>query len=52
MDLASHAHAGRVVPPQWRVPFIALVSFFWLIILSTITAREAPPPAELEVVEL
>ena len=41
-----------VVPPQWRVPFIALVSFFWLIILSTITAREAPPPAELEVVEL
>ena len=29
-----------MVPPQWRVPFIALVSFFWLLILSTITARE------------
>lgn len=28
-----------VVPPQWRVPFIALVSFFWLLILSSITAR-------------
>ena len=29
-----------VLAPQWRVPFIALVSFFWLLILSTITARE------------
>lgn len=29
-----------VVPPQWRVPFISLVSFFWLLILSTITARQ------------
>ena len=29
-----------VVPPQWRVPFIALVSFFWLLILSSITARQ------------
>jgi len=28
-----------MVPPQWRVPFIALVSFFWLLILSSITAR-------------
>ena len=29
-----------VVPPQWRVPFIALISFFWLLILSSITARQ------------
>eukprot|EP00967_Tisochrysis_lutea_P027864 scaffold32377_cov34-Tisochrysis_lutea.AAC.1 len=29
-----------VVPPQYRIAFIALVSFFWLIILSTISARD------------
>lgn len=29
-----------VLPPQWRVPFIALMSFFWLLILSSITARQ------------
>jgi len=28
-----------VVPPQWRIPFIALVSFFWLIVLSSISSR-------------
>lgn len=33
-----------VVPPQWRVPFIALMSFFWLLILSTITARQESEP--------
>jgi hypothetical protein len=38
-----------VVPPQWRVPFIALVSFFWLLILSSITARaEAAEAAEAQ----
>ena len=36
-----------VVPPQWRVPFIALVSFFWLLVLSSISSRGdlAAPPA-------
>jgi len=34
-----------VVPPQWRVPFIALVSFFWLLILSSITARDGADEA-------
>ena len=44
-----------VVPAQWRIPFIAIVSFFWLILLSTISSRDdaaavvmespAPPPA-------
>jgi len=29
-----------VVPTQWRIPFIAFVSFFWLIVLSSITARD------------
>ena len=29
-----------VVPTQWRVPFIAFVSFFWLLVLSTITSRQ------------
>lgn len=29
-----------VVPQQWRIPFIAFVSFFWLIILSTISSRD------------
>tara|TARA_B100000524_G_scaffold315657_1_gene193914 strand:- start:5648 stop:6442 length:795 start_codon:yes stop_codon:yes gene_type:complete len=29
-----------VVPPQWRIPFIAFVSFFWLIVLSSISARD------------
>jgi len=28
-----------VVPAHWRVPFIALVSFFWLIVLSSISSR-------------
>jgi len=28
-----------VVPPHWRIPFIALVSFFWLIVLSSISSR-------------
>jgi len=28
-----------VVPQQYRIPFIAFVSFFWLIVLSTISAR-------------
>jgi protein Mpv17 len=35
-----------VVPIQARVPFIALVSFFWLIILSSISSR--PRKAELD----
>ena len=32
-----------VVPPQWRVPFIALVSFFWLLVLSSISSRGHHP---------
>ena len=35
-----------VVPTQARLPFIALVSFFWLIILSSISSR--PRKAELD----
>mmetsp|Transcript_15819 Transcript_15819/g.45578 ORF Transcript_15819/g.45578 Transcript_15819/m.45578 type:complete len:332 (+) Transcript_15819:51-1046(+) len=38
-----------VVPIQARVPFIALVSFFWLIILSSISSR--PRQAELNASE-
>jgi len=35
-----------VIPEHLRVPFVAFVSFFWLIILSTISNREevATPP--------
>ena len=29
-----------VIAPQWRIPFIALVSFFWLVILSSISSRD------------
>jgi len=29
-----------VVPQQWRIPFIAVVSFFWLMMLSTISSRD------------
>jgi len=29
-----------VVPPHLRIAFVALVSFFWLIILSTISSRQ------------
>ena len=29
-----------VVPPQYRIAFIAVVSFFWLIVLSTISSRD------------
>ena len=29
-----------VMPPQYRVVFIALVSFFWLLVLSSISSRE------------
>lgn len=47
-----------VVPEHYRVSFIACVSFFWLIILSTITSRSRPkivkikttPPASMEAV--
>lgn len=28
-----------IVPVVWRIPFIALCSFFWLILLSTISSR-------------
>lgn len=28
-----------VVPPHWRIPFIASVSFFWLVVLSSISSR-------------
>jgi protein Mpv17 len=28
-----------VMPAQWRIPFIAAMSFFWLITLSTISSR-------------
>ena len=31
-----------VVPEHLRIPFIALVSFFWLIILSNISSRSQP----------
>lgn len=29
-----------VLEPQWRVPFVALVSFFWLLVLSSISSRD------------
>jgi hypothetical protein len=29
-----------VVPPHFRVPFVAVVSFFWIFILSTISSAE------------
>eukprot|EP00978_Attheya_sp_CCMP212_P002490 scaffold5097_cov52-Attheya_sp.AAC.12 len=29
-----------IIPPQFRIAFIAFVSFFWLIILSSISARQ------------
>lgn len=29
-----------VVPPEYRIEFIAAVSFVWLIVLSSITSRE------------
>jgi len=35
-----------VVPQQWRIPFISLVSFFWLIVLSTISSRDDPAPTK------
>lgn len=31
-----------IVPEHWRVTFIAAVSFFWLIILSTIASKSKP----------
>ena len=35
-----------VVPPQWRIAFVAAVSFFWLIVLSSIAARSDLPSSE------
>ena len=35
-----------VMPPQYRVPFIALVSFAWLLILSSISSREDQSEAQ------
>lgn len=29
-----------VVPPQWRIPFIACVSFVWTFLLSSISSRD------------
>jgi len=29
-----------VIPPQWRIPFIACVSFIWTFILSSISSRD------------
>ena len=29
-----------VVPPQWRIPFIACVSFLWTFVLSSISSRD------------
>lgn len=37
-----------VLEPQWRVPFIALMSFFWLLILSSITARQENESRQLK----
>ena len=28
------------VPPQWRIPFIACVSFVWTFLLSSISSRD------------
>jgi hypothetical protein len=33
-----------VVPPELRITFIAFVSFFWLILLSTVSARSMTVP--------
>lgn len=35
-----------VVPEHWRVTFIAMVSFFWLIILSTIASKTPILPVD------
>ncbi|MGK3741183.1 MAG: hypothetical protein ACI8RD_000936 [Bacillariaceae sp.] len=34
-----------IVPPHFRVAFVALVSFFWMIILSTVANNEQEDPA-------
>lgn len=34
-----------IVPVHWRVSTMAFVSFFWLIILSSIASRQRPAPA-------
>jgi hypothetical protein len=36
------------VPEHFRVTFIAAVSFFWLIILSTIASKARPSDGENE----
>lgn len=40
-----------IVPEHYRVTFIACVSFFWLIILSTIATKSRKSPAQETVVE-
>lgn len=37
----------RVIPEQWRVAFMAFVSFFWLIILSGISSESTPAEKDL-----
>jgi protein Mpv17 len=32
-----------VVPEHWRIPFIASISFFWVIILSCLSSRSKSP---------
>jgi len=40
-----------IVPEHWRVTFIACVSFFWLIILSTISSKAPKKAAAVPAVE-
>lgn len=40
-----------IIPEHWRVTFIACVSFFWLIILSTIASRKPVAQAAATVAE-
>lgn len=41
-----------VVPPHWRIAFIASVSFVWLILLSNIASRETSEPTALSPIAL
>lgn len=38
-----------VVPEHWRITWVACVSFFWLIILSTIAGKARPVPETADV---
>lgn len=37
-----------VIPPHYRVAFVAAISFFWVFILSSIAASSGTPPAKAQ----